>query len=208
MLFNTYFNIKQDNTERRRSIRGDPEPVSRLERKGAKSKGRRATWNRLSPSHFQKLKRMLAPDWGQKCFVFLCPNREAYLELFSCVRTLLLLSRRTCPVRSPRLCVQGKLSYLLIFPNKKRRNYRWLGKTFRMLSAATFQFAPWNFRRAFSLDPTDCPWVSEDDEEEDIKKELSRLLLLLRCWLPIQFPNPARHSLTWVALLKTEFREG
>ena len=45
-------------------------------------------------------------------------------------------------------------------------------KTFRMLSAATFQFAPWNFRRAFSLDPTDCPWVSEDDEEEDIKKEL------------------------------------
>ena len=38
MLFNTYFNIKKDNTERRRSIRGDPGPVSRLERKGARAK--------------------------------------------------------------------------------------------------------------------------------------------------------------------------
>ena len=75
-----------------------------------------------------------------------------------------------------------------------------------MLSAATFQFVPWNFRRPFSLDPTDCPWVSEDDEEEDVKKELSRLRQNIRGWLPIQFPNPARHSLTWVALLKTEFR--
>ena len=63
--------------------------MSRLERKGAKSKGRRAPWYRLSLDHFQKLEQMLVPD---------------------------------------------------------------------------------------SLDPTDCPWVSEDDEEEDIKKELSRLL--------------------------------
>ena len=144
--------------------------------------------------------------------IFVPKPRTSYLEFFSSVRTRRLLSRHTCPVRSfvrsPRLCVQGKLSYLLIFPNHKGRNFRWLGKTFRMLSAATFQFAPWNFRRAFSLDPTDCPWVSEDDEQDYIKKELSRLLLLLRGWLPIQFPNPARHNLSWVALLKTEFREG
>ena len=79
MLFNTYFNIKQDNTEWRRSIRGDPGPVSRLERKGVNSKGRRAPWYRFSPDHFQKLKRMLAPDWGQKCFLFLCPNREQHI---------------------------------------------------------------------------------------------------------------------------------
>ena len=177
MLFNIYFNIKQDNTERRRRIRGDLGPVSRIERKGAKSKGRRAPCYRLSPDHFQKLNWMLAPDWGQKLFsIFVLKPWTAYLEFFLCVRTRRLLSRHTCPVRSTRLCVQGKLSYLLIFPNQKRRNYRWLGRKFRMLSAATFQFAPRNVRRAFSLDPTDCPWVSEDDDEEDIKKEFSRLL--------------------------------
>ena len=78
-----------------------------------------------------------------------------------------------------------------------------------MLSAASFQFAPWNIRRAFSLDPTDCPWVSEYAEEakhkERIKWASSRQDI--RGWLAVQFPNPARHSLTWVALLKTEFRE-
>ena len=127
---------------------------------------------------FPKLKAN-ADSWLGTTMFSICvpkPRTAYYSEFFSCVRTRRLLSRHTCPVRSPRLCVQGKLSYLLIFPNKKRRNYRWLGKTFRMLSAGTFQFAPWNFRRAFSLDPTDCRCVSEDDEEEDIKKELRRLL--------------------------------
>ena len=85
MLFNTYFNIKKDNTERRRSIRGDPGPVSRLERKGAKSKGRRAPWYRLSLDHFQKFKRILASDWGQKCLLFLCPNREQHIWSSFCV---------------------------------------------------------------------------------------------------------------------------
>ena len=104
-------------------------------------KGRRAPWYRLSLDHFQKLKQMLVPDWGQKCFLFLCPNRE--LHILSSFRVLVhdcYCHGHTCPVRSPRLCVQGKLSYLLIFPNQKRRSYRWLGKTCRMLSAATFQF--------------------------------------------------------------------
>ena len=32
-----------------------------------------------------------------------------------------------------------------------------------VLGKLTCWYHPWeNFRRAFSLDPTDCPWVSED----------------------------------------------
>ena len=31
---------------------------------------------RLSPDHFQKIKRMLAPDWAQKMLVLLCPIDE------------------------------------------------------------------------------------------------------------------------------------
>ena len=43
------------------------------------SKGGRAPGYRLSPDHFQKFKRMPAPDWAQKCFVLLCPIGEQFL---------------------------------------------------------------------------------------------------------------------------------
>ena len=43
------------------------------------SRSRRASGYRLSLDHFQTIKRMLAPDWAQKCFVLLCPIGEQYL---------------------------------------------------------------------------------------------------------------------------------
>ena len=66
---------------------------------------------------------MLAPDWAQKMLLIIVPSRRtASPEFFSWVRTRLLLSRHTCPVRSPMLCVQGELSFstLLEFPNQNR----------------------------------------------------------------------------------------
>ena len=63
------------------------------------------------------VKRMLVPDWAKKkCFLLLCPIGEQHLlssvrEFF---RTRRLLSRHSCPVRSPS------------FPNQKRWNYRWV----------------------------------------------------------------------------------
>ena len=55
---------------------------------------------------------MLAPDWAQKVLCIIVPNRRTVSpEFFSWVRTRRLLSRHTCPVRSPSLCVQGKLLF-------------------------------------------------------------------------------------------------
>ena len=68
---------------------------------------------RLSPDHFQTVKRMLAPDWAQKMHCIIVPNRRTVSpEFFSWVRTRQLLSLHTCLVRSPSLCVQGKLIIL------------------------------------------------------------------------------------------------
>ena len=60
-------------------ILGDPGTVSRVGRKGGTNvfiTGERAPGYRNSPDHFQKFKRMPAPDWAQKCFVLLCPIGE------------------------------------------------------------------------------------------------------------------------------------
>ena len=40
------------------------------------SKGGRAPGYRLSPDHFQKFKRMPAPDWAQKVLCIIVPNRR------------------------------------------------------------------------------------------------------------------------------------
>ena len=75
-------------------------------------RGERAPGYRLSPNYFQKIKRMPATDWAQKMLCIILPNRRTVsLEFFSWVRTGRLLSCHTCPVRSPSLCVQGKLLF-------------------------------------------------------------------------------------------------
>ena len=40
------------------------------------STGERAPGYRLSPSYFQKFKRMPAPDWAQKMLCIIMPNRQ------------------------------------------------------------------------------------------------------------------------------------
>ena len=83
-------------------------------------KGGRAPGYRPSPDHFQKFKRMPASDWAQKMLRIIVPNRRTVSpEFFSWVRTRRLLSRHTCLVRSPSLCVQGKLSFLTFLTRDK-----------------------------------------------------------------------------------------
>ena len=96
--------------------------------------GKRAPGYRLSPNYVQKFKRMPAPDWAQKMLCIVVPNRRTVApEFFSWVRTRRLLSRHTCPVRSPSLCVQGKL----LFSSFLTRNEG----TTDQRSAAAIQFA-------------------------------------------------------------------
>ena len=92
------------------------------------STGERAPGYRLSPNYFKKFKRMPAPDWAQKMLCIIVPNRRTVSpEFFSWVRTRRLLSRHTCPVRSPSLCVQGKLLFSTFLTRSEG--------TFGMLSA-------------------------------------------------------------------------
>ena len=76
-------------------------PGEKLRRKFSSVAGRTPGY-RLSPDHFQKVKRMLAPDWTQKMLCIIVPNRWTVSpEFFLWVRTRQLLSRHSCLVRSP-----------------------------------------------------------------------------------------------------------
>ena len=69
------------------------------------STGERAPGYRLSPNYFQKFKRTPAPDWAQIMLCIIVPNRRTVSpQFFSWVRTRWLLSRHSCPDRSPGLC--------------------------------------------------------------------------------------------------------
>ena len=58
------------------------------------STGKKAPGYRLSPSYFQIIKRMPAPDWAQKMVCIIVPNRRTVSpEFLSCVRTRRLLFR-------------------------------------------------------------------------------------------------------------------
>ena len=84
------------------------------------SAGERAPGYRLSPNYFQKFKWMPAPDWAQKMLCIIVPDRRTDSpKFFSWVRTRRLLSRHTCPVRSPSLCVRGKLLFSTFLTRNK-----------------------------------------------------------------------------------------
>ena len=55
---------------------------------------------------------MPSPDWAQKMLCIIVPNQRTHLlSSFRAVCTGRLLSRHTCTVHSPSLCVQGKLLF-------------------------------------------------------------------------------------------------
>ena len=67
------------------------------------------------------------------------------------VSWVLFASLYTTAIVSPHLpslftkLVLARKTFIFYFPNQKRRNYPWVEKTFRMLSAGAIQFAPWIF---------------------------------------------------------------
>ena len=79
------------------TILGDPGAVSRMGEKARRkfsSTGGKARGYRLSPDHFQRVKRKQAPDLAPKMLCIIVPNRRtASPEFFSWVRTQRLLTR-------------------------------------------------------------------------------------------------------------------
>ena len=61
---------------------------------------------------------------------------------------VLFVSSYTTAIVSPHLpgsftkLVRARETFIFYFPNQKRRNYRWVEKTFEILSAWAIQFAP------------------------------------------------------------------
>ena len=107
------------------------------------STGKRAPGYRLSLNYFQKFKQIPAPGWAQK---MLCINCAQSANSFSWV---LFVRSCTTAFISPHLpgsltkLVGARETFIFHFPNQKRRNYyRWVEKTFGMLSAGAIQFAP------------------------------------------------------------------
>ena len=104
------------------SILGDPGAVSRAGLKGATKvfkHGRKSPWVPTLTGPFPNGQANAGSWLGTKMLCIIVPNRRtASPEFFSWVRTRRLLSRHSCPVRSPS------------FPNQKRRNYWWVENRF------------------------------------------------------------------------------
>ena len=101
--------------------------------------GRKSPW---VPDHFQKFKRMPAPDWAQKMLCIIVPNRRTVSpEFFSWPRTRRLLSRHTCPVRSPSFRVPGKLLFYTFLTRNKGTTEE-LKKRLGYYQQRAIEFAP------------------------------------------------------------------
>ena len=69
------------------------------------STGGKAPGYRLSPDHFQTVKRMLAPDWAQKMLCIIMPNRRTvYSEFVSSYTTAIISLQLPCSFTGPTDC--------------------------------------------------------------------------------------------------------
>ena len=97
-------------------ILGDPGAVSRVGRKGGTKVFRYGQKEPLGTDSHRTICKISSGCHlligHKKMLCIIVPNRRTVSpEFFSWVRTRRLLSRHTCPVRSPSLCVQGKLLF-------------------------------------------------------------------------------------------------
>ena len=126
-------------------ILGDPGAVSRVWRKGATKVfkyGRKGPWVPTLTELFPKIQADACSWLGTKNALYYCAQSAN-----SC-SWVLFVSSYTTAIVSPHLpgsftkLVRARKTFIFYFPNQKRRNYRWVEKTFGMLSAGAIQFAP------------------------------------------------------------------
>ena len=118
-------------------ILGDPEAVSRVGRKGVTKVfkyGWKSPWVPTLIELFPKIQADAGPWLGTKNALYYCAQSA---NSFSWV---LFVSSYTTAIVSPHLpgsftkLVRARETFIFYFPNQKRRNYRWVEKTFGMPS--------------------------------------------------------------------------
>ena len=126
-------------------ILGDPGAVSRAGRKGGTKVfkyGQKSPWVPTLTELFPKIQADAASWLGTKSALYYCAQSA---NSFS---WLLFVSSYTTVIVTPHLpgsftkLVRARKTHNFNFPNQKRRNYRWVEKTFGMLSTGAIQFAP------------------------------------------------------------------
>ena len=125
-------------------ILGDPGAVSRVGRKGGTKVfkyGRKSPWVPTLTELFPKIQADAGSWLGTKNALYYCAQSA---NSFSWV---LLVSSHTTAIVSPHLpgsftkLLRARKTFIFYFPNQKRRNCRWIEKTFGMLSVGAIQFA-------------------------------------------------------------------
>ena len=127
------------------AILENPGAVSRVGRKGGTKVfkyGQKSPWVPTLTRLFPKIQADAASWLGAKNALYYCGQSA---NSFSWV---LFVSSYTKAIFSPHLpgsfikLVRARKSLIFYFPNQKRRDYRWVARTFGMLSAEAIQFAP------------------------------------------------------------------
>ena len=136
----------------------------------------------------------------KKCFVLLYPIGE---QFFSWVRTRRLLSHHTCQVRSPSLCVQGKL----LFSTFLTRNERTTDQTKKRLGC--YQQEQFNLPREYSVFDSSQYIVNNRKfkmrrwQESQIRNSLTRQKKALPCiTLFCTFLCRQLHDYPWKCLIR------
>ena len=164
-------------------ILGDPGVVSRVGKGGTKvcKYGQESPWGP-------------APDWAQKMLCIIVTNRRTVSpEFFSWVHTRRLFSRYTCPVRSPSLCVQGKLK---LFSTFLTRNEGTTDESKKRLRC--YQQEQFNLPREHSVfDGSQCIVSLRCGADEKLKKAIvsqgkTITLHVHHAFLYISLPSTAR----------------
>ena len=124
-------------------ILGDPEGVSRAEERRDENFQARAE-EPLGTDSQRTISKRSSKCWlligHKKCFLLLYPIGEEFLlsSFRESVHDGYCLSRLTGSFTK---LVHARETFIFYFPDQKRRNYWWVEKTFRMLSAGAIQFA-------------------------------------------------------------------
>ena len=126
-------------------ILGDPGAVSRLGRKGGTKVfkfGRKSPWVPTLTKLFPKIQADTGSWLGTKYALYYCAQSANSFSwgLFVSSYTTAIVSPHLPGSFTKLLCARE--TFIFYFPIQKRRNYRWVEKTFGMLSAGAIQFAP------------------------------------------------------------------